>query len=79
MVSSRVSADRWRIWRTGVSRGMDGPAVSARFPRDVTGSPASAPGTGWSPGNPLCAGTESPKSAPQRASGFPVLAVRVGL
>ena len=27
---------------------------------------------GCSPGNPLCAGAESPKSAPQRASGSPV-------
>ena len=72
MVSSRVSADRCRIWRTGVSRGMDRPAVSARFPRDVAGSPASAPGTGCSPGNPLCAGAKSPKSPPQRASGSPV-------
>ena len=51
---------------------MDRLAVSARFPRDVTGSPALALGTGCSPGNPLCAGAESPKSAPQRASGSPV-------
>ncbi len=72
MLSSRVSADWRRIWRTRVSRGMDGTAVSARFPRDVTGSPASALGTGCSPGNPLCAGAESPKPAPQRASGSPV-------
>ena len=72
MLSSRVSAD-WRfIWRTRVSRGMDGLAVSARFPRDVTGSPASVLGTGCSPGNRLCAGAESPKSAHQRASGPPV-------
>ena len=72
MLSSRVSADWRRIWRTGVSRGMDRLAVSARFPRDVTGSPALALGTGCSPGDPLCTGTESPKSAPQRASGSPV-------
>ena len=72
MLSSRVSAE-WRcIWRTRVSRGMDGLAVSARFPRGVTGSPELAPGTGCSPGNPLCAGAESPKAAPQRASGSPV-------
>ena len=53
MLSSRVSADWWRIWRTGVSPGMDRLAVSARFPRDVAGSPALALGTGCSPGDPF--------------------------
>ena len=51
----------------------DGPAGGKRpFSAGLAGSPASAPGTGCSPGNPLCAGAESPKPAPQRASGSPV-------
>ena len=37
----------------GVSPGMDRLAVSARFPRDVAGSPALALGTGCSPGDPF--------------------------
>ena len=71
-VSAGVSARSCGSWPSSPASCSSSPAVSARFPRDVTGSPASALGTGCSPGNPLCAGAESPKSAPQRASGSPV-------
>ena len=59
----------WRSCRwCNVTGGRD-LAGTARFPRDVTGSPALALGTGWSPGNPLCAGAGSPKSAPNGLQG----------
>ena len=65
MLSSRVSARERRSWRRDVSGEAGGVAESARFPRHVAGSSTLAPGTGCLPGNPFCAGTESPKSAPQ--------------
>ena len=73
MLSSRVSAD-WRcIWRTRVSRGMDRLAVSARFPRDVTGSPPRVgAGDRMFPREPFMRRRSIAKIAPKRASGSPV-------
>ena len=78
MLSSRVSADWRRIRRTGVSRGMDRPAVSARFPRDVTGSPRVGAGDRMFPREPFMRRRRIAKSGPPTGFRVPV-AVRVGL
>ena len=69
-VSAGVSAKSCGSWLSSPASCSSSPAVSARFPRGVTGSPELAPGTGCSPGNPLCAGAESPKSPPNRLQGL---------
>ena len=68
-VSAGVSARSCGSWPSSPASCSSSPAESARFPRDVTGSPALALGTGCSPGNRLCAGAESPKSAPNGLQG----------
>ena len=79
MLSSRVSAGWWCIWRTRVSRGMDRLAVSAPFSAARYRLPRVGAGDRMFPREPSMRRRRIAQSGPPTGFRVPGLAVRVGL